>query len=216
MALPVVPATNIGMSNLAAACGVSNTAPGGSVSVTNLINISLNGLRTGNGGNLTTTDTDSGETTSEDVNLSETAIDVSDGSAFTAGQYIKILNSSVSGHEIMYIQSISTNTLTVLREESSVDNFPADTVGNQHNNGIAIYHSNPFVPYAFPDDLGTSGTQYTIVQGYLTSWLDAVDGGGGYGNNTSDIGMKLTFFTNAGFSQTGSGRAADVAGYVGR
>ena len=31
MALPVVPATNIGMSNLAAACGVSNTLPGGSV-----------------------------------------------------------------------------------------------------------------------------------------------------------------------------------------
>jgi len=49
------------------------------------------------------------------------------------------------------------------------------------------------------------------VQGYLTSWLDAVDGGGGYGDNTTNIGMKLTFYTNAG-----SGRAADIDGYLGR
>ena len=205
MALPVVPATNIGMSNLAAACGVSNTLPGGSVSVTNLINISLNGLRSGTGGNLLATKTDSTANLAEGVNTSETAIDVTDGSQFTARQYIQVNN------ELMYVQSISTNTLTVLREESSVDNFPADTVGDSHNNSTDVYHANPFVPYAFPDDLGTSGTQYTIVQGYLTSWLDAVDGGGGYGNNTSDIGMKLTFYTNAG-----SGRAADSSGYIGR
>ena len=205
MALPVVPATNIGMSDLAKACGVSNTVPGGDVVVENFVNLSLNGLRSGTGGNLLATKTDSTANLAEGVDNSETAIDVTDGSQFTARQYIQVNN------ELMYVQSISTNTLTVLREESSVDNFPADTVGDSHTNGDDVYHANPFVPYAFPDDLGTPGTQYTIVQGYLTSWLDAVDGGGGYGNNTSDIGMKLTFYTNAG-----SGRAADVAGYVGR
>ena len=205
MALPAVPATNIGMSDLAKACGVSNTLPGGDVAVETFVNLSLNGLRSGTGGNLLATKTDSTANLAEGVNTSETAIDVTDGSQFTARQYIQVNN------ELMYVQSISTDTLTVLREESSVDNFPADTVGDSHTNDDDVYHANPFVPYAFPDDLGTSGTQYTIVQGYLTSWLDAVDGGGGYGNNTSDIGMKLTFYTNAG-----SGRAADVAGYVGR
>tara|TARA_R110000787_G_scaffold143449_1_gene257058 strand:+ start:123 stop:740 length:618 start_codon:yes stop_codon:yes gene_type:complete len=205
MALPAVPATNIGMSDLAKACGVSNTLPGGDVAVETFVNLSLNGLRSGTGGNLLATKTDSTANLAQGVNTSETAIDVTDGSQFTAQQYIQVNN------EIMRVTGVSSNTLTVLREESSVDNFPADTVGDSHTNDDDVYHANPFVPYAFPDDLGTSGTQYTIVQGYLTSWLDAVDGGGGYGNNTSDIGMKLTFYTNAG-----SGRAADVAGYVGR
>jgi len=205
MALPVVPATNIGMSDLAHACGVSNTVPGGAVSTETFVNLSLNGLRSGTGGNLLTTKTDSTANLAEGVNNSETAIDVTDGSQFTAQQYIQVNN------EIMRVTGVSSNTLTVLREESSVDNFPADAVGDSHNNSTDVYHANPFVPYAFPDDLGTSGTQYTIVQGYLTSWLDAVDGGDGYGGNTTNIGMKLTFYTNAG-----SGRACDVAGYVGR
>ena len=205
MAYEVVPATNIGMSDLAAACGVSNTAPGGSVSVGNLINISLNGLRAGSGGNLNTTGTDSGETAAEVINTTETEIDVSDGSAFTAGQYIRI------DTEFMYIQSISTNTLTVLREESSEDDNPEDTSGDNHSSGATIYHANPFVPYAFPDNLAIAGTQHITVQGYLTSWLDAVDGGGGYGGNTTNIGMKDTFYTNAG-----SGRAANNNGYIAR
>ena len=208
MAYETVPATNIGMSDLAAACGVSNTAPGGSVSVGNLINISLNGLRAGSGGNLNTTGTDSGETAAEVIGITETEIDVSDGSAFTAGQYIRI------NSEFMYIQSISTNTLTVLREESSEQNELTDgsqNEGDNHSSGATIYHANPFVPYSFPDNLAIAGTQHITVQGYLTSWLDAVDGGGGYGGNTTNIGMKDTFYTNAG-----SGRAANNNGYVGQ
>ena len=204
MALPVVPATNIGMSDLAHACGVSNTVPGGAVTTETFVNLSLNGLRSGTGGNLLATKTDSTANLAEGVNTSETAIDVTDGSQFTAQQYIQVNN------EIMRVTGVSSNTLTVLREESSLDDIPEDAVGDSHTNGTDVYHANPFVPYAFPDDLGFGGGPVT-VQGYLTSWLDAVDGGGGYGNNTSDIGMKLTFYTNAG-----SGRAADVAGYVGR
>ena len=50
MPLPAVPATNIGMSDLAKACGVSNTVPGGAVSSENFVNLSLNGLRSGTGG----------------------------------------------------------------------------------------------------------------------------------------------------------------------
>ena len=204
MALPVVPATNISMSDLAQACGVSNTVPGGAVTTENFVNLSLNGLRSGTGGNLLATKTDSTANLAEGVNNSETAIDVTDGSQFTAQQYIQVNN------EIMRVTGVSSNTLTVLREESSLDDIPEDAVGDSHTNGTDVYHANPFVPYAFPDDLGFGGGPVT-VQGYLTSWLDAVDGGDGYGNNTSNIGMKLTFYTNAG-----SGRASDVAGYVGR
>ena len=204
MALPVVPATNIGMSDLAHACGVSNTVPGGAVTTETFVNLSLNGLRSGTGGNLLATKTDSTANLAEGVNTSETAIDVTDGSQFTAQQYIQVNN------EIMRVTGVSSNTLTVLREESSLDDIPEDAVGDSHTNGTDVYHANPFVPYAFPDDLGFGGGPVT-VQGYLTSWLDAVDGGGGYGNNTTNIGMKLTFYTNAG-----SGRAADVDGYIGQ
>ena len=207
MALPVVPATNIGMSDLATSCGVSNTVPGGAVISENFVNLSLNGLRSGTGGNLLTTKTDSGANLAEPVNYSETAIDVTDGSQFTAAQYIQVNN------EIMKVVSISTNTLNVAREESSVENLATDgseLVGDTHTNGTDVYHANPFVPYSFPDDLGFGGGP-VAVQGYLTSWLDAVDGGGGYGDNTTNIGMKLTFYTNAG-----SGRAADIDGYLGR
>ena len=45
----------------------------------------------------------------------------------------------------------------------------------------------------------------------LSKALFSPSGGGGYGGNTTNIGMKLTFYTNAG-----SGRAADIDGYVGR
>ena len=214
MPLPAVPATNIGMSDLAKACGVSNTVPGGAVSSENFVNLSLNGLRSGTGGNLLKTKTDSGTEINEGdgtVNNSETAIDVDDGSQFTAQQFIQVNN------EFMRVTGVSSNTLTVLREESSLDNLATDgsqNVGDSHTNGTDVYHANPFVPYAFPDDLG--GTGPTLVAGYLTSWLDAVENGGGYGGNTTNIGMKLTFYTNAGFSQTGSGRAADSDGYLGR
>jgi len=207
MAFPVVPATNINMSDLAKACGVSNTVPGGAVSSENFVNLSLNGLRSGTGGNLLKTKTDSTANLAEGVNNSETAIDVTDGSQFTAAQYIQVNN------EIMKVISVSTNTLNVAREESSLDNLATDgsqNVGDSHTNGTDVYHANPFVPYAFPDDL-SFGSGPTLVAGYLTSWLDAVDGGGGYGGNTTNIGMKLTFYTNAG-----SGRAADVDGYIGR
>ena len=207
MALPVVPATNIGMSDLAKACGVSNTVPGGAVSSENFVNLSLNGLRSGTGGNLLATKTDSTANLAEGVNNSETAIDVTDGSQFTVQQLIQVNN------EIMRVTGVSSNTLTVLREESSLDNLATDgsqNVGDSHTNGTDVYHANPFVPYAFPDDLSFGGGP-VLVRGYLTSWLDAVDGGTGYGGNTTNIGMKLTFYTNAG-----SGRAADIDGYVGR
>jgi len=78
MAQPVVPSSNIAMSDLADSCGVEIRT-----------NLSLNGLRAGNGGDLSTTDTDSGETTTEFLDNSETGVDVSDGSVFT-DEYIRI------------------------------------------------------------------------------------------------------------------------------
>ena len=190
MALPNVPSANIGMSDLADACGVEIRT-----------NLSLNGLRAGNGGSLSTTDTDSGETLAEALDNSETGVDVSDGSAFSINQYIRIDN------EYMYIQSISTNTLNVLREENV---YPASTVGDSHTTGATIYFANAFVPHHFPTELGLGGG-VVRVQGYLTSWLVANPTDDGYGLNTTNIGMKDTFYTNAG-----SGRAADSDGYIAR
>ena len=188
MALPNVPSSNIGMSDLADACGVQNH-----------VNLSLNGLRAGNGGDLSTTDTDSGETLAEALDASETGVDVSDGSAFSANQYIRI------DSEYMYIQSISTNTLNVLREENV---FPASTTGDSHTTGATIYFANAFVPHHFPTNLGFGGGVIR-VQGYLTSWLVANETDSGYGLNTTNIGMKDTFYTNAG-----SGRDAETDGYI--
>ena len=188
MALPNVPATNIGMSDLADSCGVQNH-----------VNLSLNGLRAGNGGSLSTTDTDSGETLAEALDNSETGVDVSDGSAFSANQYIRIDN------EYMYIQSISSNTLTVLREENV---SPPSTTGDSHSTGATIYFANAFVPHHFPTNLGLGGG-VVRVEGYLTSWLVANETDSGYGLNTTNIGMKDTFYTNAG-----SGRDAETDGYI--
>jgi hypothetical protein len=112
----------------------------------------------------------------------------------------------------MKVISVSTNTLNVAREESSIRNLATDGsqhTGDFHTNNDEVYHANPFVPYAFPDDL-SFGSVPTLVAGYLTSWLVENDGEA-YGTNTTNIGMKLTFYTNAG-----SGRAADVDGYIGR
>jgi len=196
MALPVVPATNIGMSDLAVACGVDIQT-----------NLSLNGLRAGSGGDLTMTHTNSGETLAETLTTSETGVDVSDGSAFSIGQYIVI------GTEIMFIQNISTNTLTVKRNESSLENAEDPTgdglIGDEHNSGATIYYANPFVEYVYPTNLDIGGGLIEVY-GYLTSWLQADELGTGYGLNTTNIGMKDTFYTNAG-----SGRAADTDGYVG-
>jgi hypothetical protein len=187
MATTNVPSANIGMSDLADACGVEIQT-----------NLSLNGLRAGNGGDLTTSDTDSGETLAENILTNTTSFDVSDGSVFT-DEYIRI------DSEVMKVQFVSGNTLTVLREEN-VD--PPSTVGDAHTNNAIIYFSNPFVPHHFPDNLGFGGGKIE-VQGYLTSWAVANEEDDGYGQNTTNIGMKETFYTNAG-----SGRSADSDGYI--
>ena len=187
MALPNVPATNIGMSDLADSCGVEIQT-----------NLSLNGLRAGNGGDLSTTDTDSGETLAEALDTTETGVDVSDGSVFT-DEYIRI------DSEYMKVQSVTSNTLTVLRDEN-VD--PPSTTGDSHTSGATIFFANAFVPNQFPTNLGFGGGNVR-VQGYLTSWLVANATDSGYGQNTTNIGMKDTFYTNAG-----SGRAADSDGYI--
>tara|TARA_R100000742_G_C4278380_1_gene101106 strand:+ start:43 stop:636 length:594 start_codon:yes stop_codon:yes gene_type:complete len=197
MPVPVVPATNIRMTDLANSCGVEIST-----------NLSLNGLRAGSGGDLSTSDTDSGETAAEAINNSETLIDVSDGSSFSANQYIKI------GSEFMRILSISGDTLTVNREESSIENegsSPGNATGDSHNNGATIYFANPFVPYHFPTATAFGSGSITQVKGYLTTWLVANANDGIYGENTTNIGMKQTFYTDAG-----SGRSADSDGVVGK
>ena len=187
MATTNVPSANIGMSDLADACGVTIQT-----------NLSLNGLRAGNGGDLSTSDTDSGETLAEGLDTNETLVDVSDGSVFT-DEYIRI------DTEIMKISHVSGNTLTVLREEN-VD--PPSTTGDSHTNGTAIFFANAFIPHHFPTNLGIGGGKIQ-VQGYLTSWAVANEEDNGYGQNTTNIGMKETFYTDAG-----PGRSADSDGYI--
>ena len=187
MATTNVPSSNIGMSDLADACGVTIQT-----------NLSLNGLRAGNGGDLSTSDTDSGETLAEGIDTNDTSFSVSDGSVFT-DEYIRI------DSEYMKISHVSGDELTVAREEN-VD--PPSTTGDSHTNGRAIFFANAFIPHHFPDNLGIGGGKVE-VRGYLTSWLVLNETDSGYGQNTTNIGMKDTFYTNAG-----SGRSADSDGYI--
>jgi|TARA_R110002020_G_C16194349_1_gene765756 hypothetical protein len=88
----------------------------------------------------------SSATAAEAINDSETGIDVSDGTAFQVGQTIKI------DGENMYIQSISSNTLTVRRETDGTD---ADT----HDNGSSIYVLNPKTPDRY-SELGSETLKF--------------------------------------------------------
>ncbi len=69
---------------------------------------------------------DSGGTTNEALDASELGVDVSSGALFAVGQTIRVEN------EQMYIQSISTNTLTVRRGVNG-------TIAATHDTGKAVY-----------------------------------------------------------------------------
>jgi hypothetical protein len=71
------------------------------------------------------TSTTATATLGEDLDTSETDVDVSDGTAFAAGQIIRI------DSEDMPIDSIATNTLTVRRGQNG-------TTAATHDNGAAI------------------------------------------------------------------------------
>ena len=72
--------------------------------------------------------TDSGATTTEVVNTTETEIDVSDGSKFASGDIILIDNERIK------VVSVSSNTLTVIRA--------LNRDGIYTNSGQTIYHDN--------------------------------------------------------------------------
>lgn len=69
---------------------------------------------------------DGGEDLAEALDSSETEVDVTDGTQFSEGQTIKV------DDEIMYVSSIATNTLTVIRGHNS-------TAAATHDNATAIY-----------------------------------------------------------------------------
>jgi|9_EtaG_2_1085328.scaffolds.fasta_scaffold00326_22 hypothetical protein len=73
--------------------------------------------------------TDSGETTAEVVNTTETEIDVTDGSKFASGDFIFIRT------ERMKVSSVSSNTLTVVR---GINKTPSSSM----NSGEIVYHDN--------------------------------------------------------------------------
>ena len=73
----------------------------------------------------------------EALDDSETGVDVDSGSAFATGDYIKI------DSEIMYVSSVSSNTLTVLRGQQG-------TAAAEHDNDTQIYFNN-FIPLALAD-----------------------------------------------------------------
>ena len=90
-----------------------------------------------------------------------------------------------------------------LRESTS-----CDSTTNLSLLGLVTGAGLTFTPVA-ATNLGFGGG--TVNCDHLNTWLDAVDGGSGYGQSSTNIGIKDTFYTNAG-----SGRAADSAGYIGR
>jgi len=89
----------------------------------------------------------SGTITDEIINDSETAIDVADGTKFAVGETIRIES------EHMYIQSISSNTLTVVRETDGTD------AAAHGPSGLDIYKINPKTP-----------TRYTELSGEALSF----------------------------------------------
>jgi len=81
---------------------------------------------------------DSGATLAEPLNNSETDIDVSSGSKFAVGDTIRI------DSEHMYVQSISSNTLTVKR--------PSDgTSAVTHVTGLPVYKINAKTPTRYSE-----------------------------------------------------------------
>ena len=88
----------------------------------------------------------SGTTLAEALDNSETGIDVADGTKFAVGETIRIES------EHMYIQSISSNTLTVKRETDGTDAVT-------HITGLDIYKVNPKTP-----------TRYTELSGETLSF----------------------------------------------
>jgi len=83
----------------------------------------------------------------EDVNTTETEIDVDDGSLFTAGNYYRmgIISSSLFTGEIIKVVSISSDTLTVERSLNGVENSPAALSTTDR------FFNNSFTPISFTD-----------------------------------------------------------------
>ena len=93
---------------------------------------------------------DSGTDLAEYIDVSETGVDVDDGTKFSAGQYILI------DAEWMLIGSISTNTLTVTRGQYNGQ-------GGTHANGSDIY-----IAQAIETDAGGDITEQDLI---YRSWL---------------------------------------------
>ena len=84
----------------------------------------------------------------EDVNTTETAIDVDNGSLFTAGNYYRMntIGTQVfTTGELIKVTSISTNTLTVERSLNGIENSPAQSSSTER------IFNNSFTPISFTD-----------------------------------------------------------------
>lgn len=80
----------------------------------------------------------------EDVNTTETEIDVDDGSLFTAGNYYRMntIGTQVfTTGELIKVTSISSDTLTVERSLNGIENSPAQSSTTERifNNSLHQY-----------------------------------------------------------------------------
>ena len=84
----------------------------------------------------------------EDVNTTETEIDVQDGSLFTAGNYYRMntIGTQVfTTGELIKVTSISVDTLTVERSLNGIENSPAQSSTTER------IFNNSFTPISFAD-----------------------------------------------------------------
>tara|TARA_R100001163_G_scaffold40763_1_gene30864 strand:- start:2769 stop:5270 length:2502 start_codon:yes stop_codon:yes gene_type:complete len=84
----------------------------------------------------------------EDVNTTETEIDVDDGSLFTAGNYYRMntIGTQVfTTGELIKVTSISSDTLTVERSLNGIENSPAQSSTTER------IFNNSFTPVSFTD-----------------------------------------------------------------
>lgn len=123
---------------------------------------------------------DSGANLAEALTDSETAVDVTDGGAFSVGEYL--LLDDQQEQEVIKITAIAVNTLTVTRGAQGTNNV-------EHNNGADIYRYGVIKPTNDGETILTF-TEVTDKRYWCIETIPIQTGGAGYQADL-DIGCYM-------------------------
>lgn len=129
----------------------------------------------------------------EDVNTTETEIDVEDGSLFTAGNYYRMntIGTQVfTTGELIKVASISSDTLTVQRSLNGIENSPAQSSSTER------IFNNSFTPISFADTTIDDRVSYGAIlsQPSVRESISLKDST----SKTSNISLEIANFTYNG------------------